>query len=253
MNLALAPLLLILAQAAVEAPSPPTIPTPKPLPNGPVVMIDTSMGRIKIGLHRDKAPITVDNFIKYARSGHYDGTIFHRVIPGFMAQGGGFLPDMTERPARPPIRNEAKMTPRNLRGTVAMARTNAPDSATSQFFISVKDNPFLDFGIRGAGYAVFGEVLEGMDVVERIVLVPTTTKGGNENVPDKPVVINCVREALADGTFPACSAAGAARAPAKPSAAPVAKPVPPVAKPPAAAPAVAAPAAKPSPRPSPNP
>jgi peptidyl-prolyl cis-trans isomerase A (cyclophilin A) len=237
----------MLAQAAVDTPSPQAAPTPKPLPNGPVVMIDTSMGRVKIGLHRDKAPITVDNFIKYIRSGQYDGTIFHRVIPGFMVQGGGFLPDMTERPTRPPIRNEAKTTPRNLRGTVAMARTNAPDSATSQFFISVKDNPLLDFGMRGAGYAVFGEVIEGMDVVDKIVLVPTTTKGVNENVPDKPVMINCVREALADGTFPACSAAGAARAPAKPAAAPATKPVAPPANP------QGAPAAKPSPRPSPRP
>jgi len=253
MILALAPIFLMLAQAAADTPAPEATPTPKPLPNGPVVMIDTSMGRIKIGLHKDKAPISVDNFIKYIRSGQYDGTIFHRVIPGFMAQGGGFLPDMTERPTRPPIRNEAKMTPRNLRGTLAMARTNNPDSATSQFFISVKDNPFLDFGIRGAGYAVFAEVLEGMDVVDRIVLVPTTTKGVNENVPDKPVMINCVREALADGSFPACSTAGAVRPPAKPAAAPVAKPAAPVAKPPAAAPAAAAPAAKPSPRPSPKP
>jgi cyclophilin family peptidyl-prolyl cis-trans isomerase len=253
MILALVPIVLMLAQAAADVPAPEATPTPKPLPNGPVVMIDTSMGRIKIGLHKDKAPISVDNFTKYVRSGHYDGTIFHRVIPGFMAQGGGFLPDMTERPTRPPIRNEAKMTPRNLRGTLAMARTNNPDSATSQFFISVKDNPFLDFGIRGAGYAVFAEVLEGMDVVDRIVLVPTTTKGVNENVPDKPVMINCVREALADGSFPACSTAGAARPPARPAAAPVAKPVAPVAKPPATAPAAAAPAPKPSPRPSPKP
>jgi peptidyl-prolyl cis-trans isomerase A (cyclophilin A) len=241
MNLAFAPLLLILAQAAAEAPSPQPTPTPRPLPNGPVVRIDTSMGKIKVGLHKDKAPITVDNFLKYVRSGHYDGTIFHRVIPGFMAQGGGFEADMTERPTRPPIRNEAKTTPRNLRGTVAMARTSAPDTATAQFFISVKDNPFLDFGIRGAGYAVFGEVLEGMEVVDKIVLVPTTTRGGNENVPDKPVFINCVREAQADGTFPPCKAAGPTRppaAPARPAAAPVARP-------PAAAP--------PSPKPSPKP
>jgi peptidyl-prolyl cis-trans isomerase A (cyclophilin A) len=253
MILVLAPIFLVLAQAATDAPAPEATPTPKPLPNGPVVMIDTSMGRIKIGLHRDKAPISVDNFIKYVRSGQYDGTIFHRVIPGFMAQGGGFLPDMTERPTRPPIRNEAKTTPRNLRGTVAMARTNVADSATSQFFISVKDNPFLDFGIRGAGYAVFAEVLEGMDVVDKMVLVPTTTKGVNENVPDKPILINCVREALADGSFPACSAAGATRAPAKPAAAPAAKPAPPAAKPATAAPSAAAPAAKPSPKPSPKP
>ena len=206
------------------------------------------MGRIKIGLHKDRAPISVDNFLKYVRSGHYDGTIFHRVIPGFMAQGGGFEPDMTERPTRPPIRNEAKTTPRNLRGTVAMARTNAPDTAQAQFFISVKDNPFLDFGIRGAGYAVFGEVFEGMDVVDKMVLVPTTTKGANENVPDKPVLINCVREALADETFPPCKAAAVTRAPAataKPAAPAPAKPAAPVAK--------HATAAPPSPKPSPKP
>ena len=242
MNLALAPLLFMLAQAAAEAPSPQPTPTPRPLPNGPVVMIETSMGRIKIGLHKDKAPIAVDNFLKYVRSGHYDGTIFHRVIPGFMVQGGGFEADMAERPTRPPIRNEAKTTPRNLRGTVAMARTNAPDTAQAQFFISVKDNPFLDFGIRGAGYAVFGEVLEGMEVVDKIVLVPTTTKGANENVPDKPVLIDCVREALADGTFPPCKAAAATAKPAAPT---PARPAAPVAKPATAAPQ--------SPKPSPKP
>jgi peptidyl-prolyl cis-trans isomerase A (cyclophilin A) len=204
MHIALVPFLFMLAQAtAPEAASPEATPTPKPLPNGPVVVLDTSLGRIKIGLHKDKAPITVDNFIKYVRSGHYDGTIFHRVMPKFMAQGGGFEPDMTERPTRPPIRNEAKNGLRNLRGTVAMARTDAADSATAQFFINVKDNPFLDFGIRGAGYAVFGEVLEGMDVVDKIVLVPTTTKGMNQNVPVTPVLIQKVREVAGAPAKPA--------------------------------------------------
>jgi peptidyl-prolyl cis-trans isomerase A (cyclophilin A) len=240
MNLVLAPVLFILAQAAADTPSPLPTPTPRPLPNGPVVMIDTSMGKIKVGLHKDKAPISVDNFLKYVRSGQYDGTIFHRVIPGFMVQGGGFEADLTERPTRPPIRNEAKTTPRNLRGTVAMARTNDADSATDQFFISVKDNPFLDFGIRGAGYAVFGEVIEGMEVVDKIVLAPTTDKGpAFPNIPDKLVFINCVREAQADGTFPVCKAA--TRPPAsltKPAAPP--------------APRLPAPA-PPSPRPSPKP
>lgn len=241
MNLVLAPVLFILAQAAADTPSPLPTPTPRPLPNGPVVMIDTSMGKIKVGLHKDKAPISVDNFLKYVRSGQYDGTIFHRVIPGFMAQGGGFEADLTERPTRPPIRNEAKTTPRNLRGTVAMARTNDADSATDQFFISVKDNPFLDFGIRGAGYAVFGEVLEGMEVVDKIVLVPTTDKGASfPNIPDKLVFINCVREAQADGTFPVCRAAATTRPPAG-----LLKPAAPAARPPAAAP--------PSPKPSPKP
>jgi cyclophilin family peptidyl-prolyl cis-trans isomerase len=204
MQLALAPILLMLAQAAApDAASPVPSPTPKPLPNGPVVVLETSLGRIKIGLHKDKAPLTVDNFIKYVRSGHYDGTIFHRVMPKFMAQGGGFEPDMTERPTRPAIRNEAKNGLRNLRGTVAMARTDAADSATAQFFINVKDNPFLDFGIRGAGYAVFGEVLEGMDVVDKMVLVPTTTKGMNQNVPVTPIVIQKVREVAAAPAKPA--------------------------------------------------
>jgi cyclophilin family peptidyl-prolyl cis-trans isomerase len=213
MHIALAPILLVLAQATAPAASPEPTPTPRPLPNGPVVVLETSMGRIKIGLHKDKAPITVDNFIKYVRSGHYDGTIFHRVIPKFMAQGGGFEPDMSERPTRPPIRNEAKNGLRNLRGTVAMARTEAADSATAQFFINVKDNPFLDFGIRGAGYAVFGEVLEGMDVVDKMVLVPTTTKGVNQNVPVTPIVIQKVREV-----------AGAPAKPAQASPSPAPKP-----------------------------
>src|SRR5512135_2813229 len=152
MNLALAPLLLLLAQAPSDA-APASAATKAP-PAGPVVVLETSMGRIRIGLYKDKSPITVNNFIQYLRSGHYDGVIFHRVIPNFMIQGGGFEPDMTERPTRPPIRNEARNGLRNLRGTIAMARTNAPDSATAQFFINLKDNASLDFGMRGAGYAV---------------------------------------------------------------------------------------------------
>ncbi|HXB53367.1 MAG TPA: peptidylprolyl isomerase [Vicinamibacteria bacterium] len=188
MIVAAAPLLLALLQAPTPEP------TPRPLPDGPVVVLTTSMGRIKIGLHKDKAPITVDNFMKYIHSGHYDGTIFHRVMPNFMIQGGGLDPDMTERPTRPPIKNEARNGLRNSRGTLAMARLDDPNSATSQFFINVKDNHALDFGIRGAGYAVFGEVLEGMDVVDKIVNVPTTTKGIHENVPETPVVIKTARE-----------------------------------------------------------
>jgi cyclophilin family peptidyl-prolyl cis-trans isomerase len=218
MQIPLAPLLLVLSQAATPegvAPDPSPSPTPKPLPNGPVVVLETSMGRIKIGLHKDKAPITVDNFIKYVRSGHYDGTIFHRVIPNFMAQGGGFEPDMSERPTRPAIRNEAKNGLRNLRGTVAMARLSAPDTATAQFFFNVKDNPFLDFGVKGAGYAVFGEIIEGMDVLAKIILVPTTTKGVYENVPAVAVVIKRAREEGGAGAAPATAAPKAA-APAKP-------------------------------------
>ena len=192
-------LLFALAQAASPSPEAAAAPAPRPLPSGPVVVIDTSLGKVKIGLHKDKAPITVDNFIKYVRAGHYDGTIFHRVIPAFMIQGGGFEPDMTERTQtlRPPIKNEAANGLRNLRGTVAMARTSDPNSATAQFYISVKDNPSLDFGIRGAGYAVFGEVLEGMELVDKIVAVPTTTKGVNRDVPVTAVVIKSIREAAA--------------------------------------------------------
>ncbi|HET7290782.1 MAG TPA: peptidylprolyl isomerase [Vicinamibacteria bacterium] len=185
--------LLLLAQTAPPAAAPEA--TPRPVPSGPVVVLETSLGAIKIGLHQDKAPLSVKNFLTYVRGGHYDGTIWHRVIPGFMIQGGGFEEDMTERPTRPPVKNEAKNGLSNRRGTVALARTNDPNSATAQFFISVKDNPFLDFGIRGAGYAVFGEVLEGMDVVDKIVAVPTTTKGAYQNVPRTPVLIVRVREA----------------------------------------------------------
>jgi peptidyl-prolyl cis-trans isomerase A (cyclophilin A) len=190
-----AAVLLLLVQATPQpSPSPAAEPTPKPAPAGPVVVLDTSMGKIKIGLHKDKAPLTVDNFIKYVRSGHYDGTIFHRVMPGFMIQGGGMDPSLEERPTRPPVRSEARNGLRNSRGTVAMARTNDPNSATAQFFINVKDNHSLDFGIRGAGYTVFGEVLEGMDVVDKIVAVPTTSKGPHDDVPITPVLIKTARE-----------------------------------------------------------
>lgn len=186
-------LLAMLAQAPAPVTSPVVEPTPKPVPNGPVVALDTSLGRITIGLHQDKAPRSVANFLKYVRSGHYDGTIFHRVMPAFMIQGGGFDPSMEEKPAGAPIRNEAKNGLRNSRGTVAMARLDNPDSATAQFFINVRDNHRLDFGIGGAGYAVFGEVLEGMDVVEKIVAVPTQTKGNYQNVPVTPVLIKKAR------------------------------------------------------------
>jgi len=187
-------LVLVLAQAPAAAP-----PAAPASPSGPVVALEVFSGQAKLGtiliaLDREKAPISVDNFLKYVRAGHYDGTIFHRVIPGFMVQGGGYTPDMTENPTRPPIKNEARNGRRNSRGTVAMARTSAPDSATSQFFINVKDNHALDYGIRGAGYAVFGEVLEGMEVVDRIVAVPTTSRGGHQDVPTTAVVIRIARE-----------------------------------------------------------
>jgi peptidyl-prolyl cis-trans isomerase A (cyclophilin A) len=204
------PLILLALQAPVAASHPAPEATPTPFP-GPVVVLDTSLGKIRIGLDKAKAPVTVDNFLKYARGGHYDGTIFHRVIPGFMIQGGGMDPDMTERPTRPPIKNEANNGLRNKRGSVAMARTNDADSATSQFFVNVKDNLRLDYGVAGAGYAVFGEVLSGMDVVDKIVNVPRGNKGAHGDVPLTPVIIKTVREA------------SAARPAAKP--APAAKPV----------------------------
>jgi cyclophilin family peptidyl-prolyl cis-trans isomerase len=162
---------------------------PPQRPKGPVVVLQTSMGTIKIGLNQDKAPLTVANFVEYVKAGHYDGTIFHRVIRDFMIQGGGMDSNMKEKATRKPIRNEAKNGLRNSRGTVAMARTNDPDSATAQFFINVKDNHPLDYGIGGAGYAVFGEVLEGMDVVDKIKVTPTTRRAGADDVPVTAVVI----------------------------------------------------------------
>ena len=188
-------LLLCLWQAPAPAASPAPAATPKPAPNGPVVVLETTMGSIKIGLHQDKAPLSTANFLAYVKAKHYDGTVFHRVIPTFMIQGGGMTPDMTEKPTKPPIKNEGRNGLRNTRGTLAMARTNDPDSATSQFFINVKDNHALDFGMRGAGYAVFGEVLEGMDVVDRIKAVPTTSKGPHDDVPMTPVLIKTARVA----------------------------------------------------------
>jgi cyclophilin family peptidyl-prolyl cis-trans isomerase len=185
---------LALALAATQAAPPSTTPVARPAPAGPVVVLETSLGSIRIGLFQDKAPITVANFLKYVRSRHYDGTVFHRVIPDFMIQGGGFDETLAERPTGKPIRNEASNGLRNSRGTLAMARTSDPNSATAQFFISVKDNHTLDFGIAGAGYAVFGEVLEGMDVVDRISRVPTGAKKGMQDVPQTPVVIKTARE-----------------------------------------------------------
>jgi cyclophilin family peptidyl-prolyl cis-trans isomerase len=186
-------LILTLAQAAAPPATPTPAPTPTPI-TGPVVEITTSLGVIRVALDAEKAPISVDNFLKYVRAGFYDGTVFHRVMPNFMIQGGGMTPDLKEKPNRPAIRNEAKNGLRNSRGTIAMARLTDPNSATSQFFINVKDNHRLDFGIGGAGYAVFGAVVAGMDVVDKIVGVQTTSKSGYDNVPMTPVLIKTVRE-----------------------------------------------------------
>lgn len=157
--------------------------------------IETTLGTISLELDDEKAPLTVANFEEYAKSGHYDGTIFHRVIGGFMIQGGGFTRDMNQKPTRAPIRNEAMNGLGNKRGTIAMARTSVVDSATSQFFINHVDNDFLDFTSptpRGFGYAVFGRVTDGMDVVDAIAKVRTGNNCGYENVPVEPVVIRKV-------------------------------------------------------------
>jgi len=155
------------------------------------VRLDTSMGEIVIELDAAKAPKTVANFLEYVKAGHYDGTIFHRVIPNFMIQGGGFDPDLKQKPTRAPISLESKNGLTNVRGSVAMARTSVPDSATAQFFINLKDNAFLDAANTpdGSGYAVFGKVVSGMDVVDKIWAVPTGNKGPYQNVPVTPVLI----------------------------------------------------------------
>lgn len=157
--------------------------------------IETTKGTITLELNAAKAPATVENFARYAREGHYDGTIFHRVIDGFMIQGGGFTKDMNQKPTHEPIRNEAMNGLKNVRGSIAMARTNVVDSATSQFFINLVDNPFLDFTMptmRGFGYAVFGNVVDGMDVVDEIAKVKTGTVGYYENVPEETILIKHV-------------------------------------------------------------
>lgn len=168
----------------------------------PMVEMKTSMGTIKLELYPEKAPKTVDNFLQYVKNGHYKGTIFHRVIPNFMVQGGGMTPDMTEKSTKASIKNEADNGLKNEIGTVAMARTADVDSATAQFFINVNNNGFLDHGVRDFGYAVFGKVVEGMDVVNKIVAVPSGNKGMHQNVPQKPVVIESVK-LLKDGDAPA--------------------------------------------------
>jgi cyclophilin family peptidyl-prolyl cis-trans isomerase len=152
--------------------------------------LSTSMGPIVIELDDAKAPISAENFRKYVEAGHYDGTIFHRVIDGFMVQGGGFSKDMHQKPVNAAIKNESTNGLKNDNYTVAMARTNVRDSATSQFFINVKDNDFLNYaGESNPGYAVFGKVVEGKDVVDKIKKVATGNSGGHQNVPTAPVVI----------------------------------------------------------------
>jgi len=154
------------------------------------VKLETSMGTIELTLFSDKAPQTVDNFLLYVNAGFYDGLIFHRVIPNFMIQGGGFDEEMIPSPTRAPIRNEADNGLSNKRGTLAMARTGEVNSATAQFFINLSDNVFLDHGERDFGYAVFGEVTSGMEVVDAIASVPTGRNGQHADVPKEPVIIH---------------------------------------------------------------
>jgi peptidyl-prolyl cis-trans isomerase B (cyclophilin B) len=158
------------------------------------VRLTTNYGDIVIELDADKAPLTTANFLKYVEQGFYDGTIFHRVIAGFMIQGGGFTADMKKKQTNPPIKNEANNGLKNKRGTIAMARTNDPDSATAQFFINLVDNGFLDYvSDNKPGYAVFGKVTEGMDIVDKIAAVKTGSAAGMKDVPTHPVVIESAK------------------------------------------------------------
>lgn len=158
------------------------------------VVMETSKGTIELELDAAKAPVTVANFVSYAKKGHYDGLIFHRVIPGFMIQGGGFTPDMQQKATEAPIKIESTNGLKNARGTIAMARTGNPNSATSQFFINVKDNTMLDYpGADGYGYTVFGKVTKGMEVADAIVGVKTETRGPHGDVPVDPILIKSMK------------------------------------------------------------
>ena len=183
-----------MAKLEVPKPEPPTPPKPK-VKEKPVVVMETSKGTIKIELNEERAPGTVANFLQYVDDKFYDGTIFHRVMPNFMIQGGGFSPDMSEKPTREMIKNEATNGLANLRGTIAMARRGDPHSATAQFYINHKTNQGLDkeHDPKGWGYCVFGKVTEGLDVVDAIAQVPTGNKGGHQKVPIAAVTIKSVR------------------------------------------------------------
>ncbi len=186
------------AATAMEAAAPEAAPAPEQAKETDMVIIKTTLGDIKVKLAADKAPLTVANFLAYVDAGFYNGTIFHRVIDGFMIQGGGFDASMNQKPTRAPIKNEAANGLQNKRGTLAMARTMVVDSATAQFFINVKDNGFLDFRApnpQGFGYCVFGEVVAGMDVVDKIKGVRTGIKAGMQDVPLETVEILSVTRA----------------------------------------------------------
>jgi peptidyl-prolyl cis-trans isomerase A (cyclophilin A) len=167
-----------------------TAAAPGALGADPQIDLKTSVGTIRIELNSAKAPKSVENFLQYVKDGHYNGTVFHRVIPGFMIQGGGMTPNMAQKSTRPPVPIESRNGLKNEVGTLAMARTSDPNSATSQFFINLAGNGFLDYpGQDGNGYTVFGKVVDGMDVVNKIAAVPTGNQGMNQNVPRTPVVI----------------------------------------------------------------
>jgi cyclophilin family peptidyl-prolyl cis-trans isomerase len=157
-----------------------------------MVKLQTTMGDIILELNEDKAPVTTENFLTYVQENFYDGTIFHRVIPNFMIQGGGFTPDMAEKKTNPPITNEASNGLKNDRGTIAMARTSDPHSATSQFFVNLVDNDYLNYSPTNPGYTVFGKVIEGMDIADKIAKVKTAQNGPHANVPVEPIQIQSV-------------------------------------------------------------
>ena len=188
-------ILLALLGFLLQTPAPAA--APQPAPGNPVVVIETSAGAITAELFKDRAPVSVENFLQYVREGHYTGTIWHRVVPGYVIQGGGYTPELVEKSTHPPIQNEATNGLSNLRGTLAMARTRQARSATSQFYINLANNPSLDhrgFSPDDFGYAVFGRVLVGMDVVDRIAAVRTASRDGMDTVPVTPVLITGVTE-----------------------------------------------------------
>jgi len=158
-----------------------------------MIRFETTLGSFTVELFGDKAPVRADNFLKYVDEGFFDGTVFHRIVPGFVIQGGGFTEDMSQKKNHPPIKNEADNGVKNTRGTLSMARTNDINSATSQFFVNLKDNDFLDNSRGNFGYAVFGKVTEGMDVIDKIAAVKTGRRKGFEDVPLDPVVMTSVR------------------------------------------------------------
>lgn len=161
-----------------------------------MIYLLTNYGNIAVELFAAEAPVTVDNLLAYVDDGFYDGTIFHRIIPGFVIQGGGLTADLRQKPTRPPIANEANNGLKNERGTLSMARTSDINSATSQFFINMQDNAMLDHGVRDYGYAVFGRIADGMEVVDRIASVATTSRGSHQDVPVEPVVIESASRSL---------------------------------------------------------